>query len=283
VEFFLLFVIYFWLLGTNTNLENSWMFFAVSFVLMVSVVPAQVQFELILKYADKWKEYFDKQTSGGELIESDESGMFNYPSSNIWRSAFQLTLPGSLLGGGTLIVYHYFFKHVIWLEIVVIGFVAITIIVPLVLVLNKRCLFPACFYLSNNQGQLVESSRSIDDYFFEHHILPWLPITLLSSGLLTFKMTEESLFSTGSLDVLSTAMFTVSICYITLLSMWYESKGQAKAEQKIKLFDSDRTGEITSEEFFFLTHGAALGGLLLTIAIGYVFVDGGFSQCIAIN
>jgi hypothetical protein len=51
VEFFVLFLIYFWVLGANTNSQNSWFFFTVSFFLMVSVVPVQVQYELILKYA----------------------------------------------------------------------------------------------------------------------------------------------------------------------------------------------------------------------------------------
>ncbi|MFT5757712.1 MAG: putative Mn2+ efflux pump MntP [Alteromonadaceae bacterium] len=282
VEFLLLFLIYFWLLGTNTNLQNSWMFFTVSFVLMVSVVPVQVQFELILKYADNWKKYVDNEKSIAQMIEYDETSMFNYASPNIWKSAFQLTLPGSLLGAGSLVVYHYFFKHVIWLEIVVIGFIAISIIVPLVLALNKRCLFPACFYLSNNPDRSVETSGSIDDYFFGHHILPWLPITLLTSGLLTYKMTEETLFSTGSLDVFTTAMYTVSMCYITLLWMWYESKCQAKVEHKMKLFDSESTGKVTSEEFFFLTHGVALGVLILSLAIGYIFFSDGFSSWFAI-
>ena len=279
VEFFVLFLIYFWVLGANTNLQNSWFFLTVSFFLMVSVVPVQVQYELILKYAGNWRKCFEEKGRGIKKIECDELNVSVPPLSNIWSSAYHMTLPFSLLGAVGFVIYHYYFNmSLIWLEIVAIVLVAIACIVPLVISLNKRCLFPACFFLSSGQANSIRVSQSEDDYFFYHHILPWLPITTLTSGLLAFKMSEETLFASASLDVFTTATYVTSTSYVTLLWMWNESKNQTKIEQEMKFFDSEKVKNITSNELFFLIHSVATGVLCLSLAIGYLFFEDGFSQ-----
>lgn len=282
IEFLILFVIYFWLLGTNTNLQNSWLFFTVSFVLMVTIIPVQVQFELILKYAFNWKKCFEAEKAHKVMIECKEATSSPALLSNLWESAFKLAFPGVLVGTVSLVIYHYFFQHVIWLEIVIIGFVSLAFIFPLVLLLNKRYLFPACLFISSEQHKSPREYLAVDDYFFYHHILPWLPITLLTSGLLTYKMTAETLFAKATLDVFTIAMYATSTSYATLLWTWHASKGQAKVELKMKLFDNEKVDKITSNDFYFLIHCIAVCVLLLTIAIGYVFFDDGFPQLFAI-
>lgn len=285
-EFVILYFIYFWLLGDYTNMQNRSMFFSVMFVLFIAVIPIQVQFEMLGKYSSCWSKFFSKDSS----LEYNEVRMryekqavkLDVYKGNIWRMAIPYSIAFSCMGGAIIGLYHLLFGDIVWLEIFVVTIAAILIFIPLIYILNNRCLFPLCYRLSSNQSLASVKYNSVDDYYFFNHIMPWSLVTLVTSLLIAHKMSAEWIFSNGALDLLNVSMFAGSTGYVTLLWMYYESKQQVAVEKRLGVYMDNHNNKLKSGDFIFLLNAIPLSVVAVGYGLGYLIFDGGISQTFAI-
>ena len=266
LEFVVLFVVYFWLLGQNTNLDTSWLFFATFYALSVFVVPVQVQYELAGKYAQRW------------LIAANPTTHTHSGEINLWRILLPYSLPLAMIGATGLALFQVWFFSPTWLVIAVLAAASLLTVLPLVILLNRKYLKPlyqSTVSPSANSSALKENH---EEYYFTHHVFPWLPVTLITSILILYKMSEESLFSTGRLDILQSALFVGSTCYISCLWMCYESVSQTRVDLKLGRFKGNSEDSINSTELLFLIHLLVVAAIGITYILGYWLWPQGFSQ-----
>jgi len=290
LEFAILYFIYFWLLGDYTNMQNRGVFFSVLFVLFIVVIPIQVQFEMLGKHGFRWSHCFDKYTNKMLASECNElqaqheaqAVKLDVYKGNVWRMAIFYSIAFSCIGGAIIGLYHLLLGGIIWLEIVVVAIAAILIFIPLIYMLNNRCLFPLCYRLSSGQSLASVKYSSVDDYYFFNHIMPWSLVTLVTSLLIAHKMSAEWIFSNGALDLLNVSMFAGSSGYMTLLWMCYESKQQAAVEKRLGVYMDNPDNKLNSGDFIFLLNAVPLGVVAVGYGLGYLIFDGGISQTFAI-
>lgn len=273
IEFAVLFLLYFWVLGRNTNLDTSWLFFSAFYALCVFVVPVQVQYELAGKYADKW------QSGAGSNAAYPDRSCVNNP--NMWLVLLPYSLPLAVIGAVGMSLYQISFFSPTWLLIAILAAVSIFTVLPLVVLMNNRCL--NILYLNSLRGNaLVRHRQRNDDYYFTRHVFPWLPVTLITTIMILYKMSEESLFATGNLDILESAMYVGSSCFAICLWMFTESVSQTRVDLKFNAFQPQPGDSMSSSDLLFLLHGLVAAVVGITYLTGYWFWPEGFSQWVLI-
>lgn len=270
-EFVVFFVIYFLLLGRNTNIESAIVFFGGFFIFAVFVIPVQVRFDYLKRFT---------AGHGGAEKNTHKNLLGKIILANVWLDALKpmliIGLPGALIS--PLVIA--FLQPAPWPTVV--SFLSVLTLAVVGVTVKS---FPEMLSSANNRLAVnfpEQTPPSLDQYMFSRHIVPWSGPVVLVSLVISFKYSQEVLFIYNTIPCVNAALSIGLICYLFCLWMWYESYTQARIEVKFSGFSKLRGYSLRLRRVVLLIHGMAFLAIVLVGFIGYLFFASGFSPTVYI-
>ena len=265
VEFTILYVIFFFLLGRNTNLDNEAIFFMGFFFIAVLIVPLELAFSIRKKILEQSSTNTSSESQG--VVEG---------RLDTYRDPWQLLLPYSLITAVVGAAVCYFIPGLIgdasiFLKLFVLLTITTLAILPLVYLLNKQYFTPLFERVMSGGLQDYVKQEKTDNYYVINHMLPWGIIVCVLSFMVAYKNYEELLFSAGSISVSAMAFSVASTCFAISLWLWHESHTQTQQDLSLGLVQAESSDSLSSSDLFFCfpALSAAITGLILLL--GFIF------------